>query len=393
MNKIINSLIVLRGLENDGVFSSLTEYAESVYEGNPSEEKFNDLAAAVYECGAESSVRAYIQKLILTDENAFSVCCTRTGNPSDYLKNAYLKDVATIEGLFACLEDCNQFCSGEDLKTFNVDFGNNFEANIVQFYRRHGYGKFIYNRAFTYEDGALKPITAVSSTTLDQLKDYENEKTIIKNNLSDFVNGLPFSNMLLYGDKGTGKSSTVHATFNLFAGGGLKIIEVDKRDVVNLIDIKRLVAEIPLRFIIFIDDISFEEDDERLSTLKAALEGSVSGAVGNVMIIATSNRRHIVKESFSDRQNSVHPSDLLEEQLSLSDRFGLTVMFSSTDKPAYLSIVRQLAADQNISIESDRLSALAERWAILKGGRSPRRAKQFVDFVYACIKSGRAIEF
>ena len=111
------------------------------------------------------------------------------------------------------------------------------------------------------------------------------------------------------------------------------------------------------------------------------------------MIIATSNRRHIVKESFSDRQNSVHPSDLLEEQLSLSDRFGLTVMFSSTDKPAYLSIVRQLAADQNISIESDRLSALAERWAILKGGRSPRRAKQFVDFVYACIKSGRAIEF
>ena len=179
MNKIINSLTVLRGLENDGVFSSLTEYAESVYEGNPSEEKFNDLAAAVYECGAESSVRAYIQKLILTDENAFSVCCTRTGNPSDYLKNAYLKDVATIEGLFACLEDCNQFCSGEDLKTFNVDFGNNFEANIVQFYRRHGYGKFIYNRAFTYEDGALKPITAVSSTTLDQLKDYENEKTII----------------------------------------------------------------------------------------------------------------------------------------------------------------------------------------------------------------------
>ena len=393
MNKIINRLTVLRGLENDRVFFNLSEYALSVREGNPSEEKYNDLVASIFDCGAESALKAYIQKLILADENAFSVNCTKTGAPSPFLKNAYMKDVNAISSLFADVEDCKDFSLGDDLKTYNIDFSNNLEANIVSFFRRHGYGKFIYNRAFTFESGQLKPIGAVSSTTLDQLKDYENEKAIIKNNLSDFVNGLPFSNMLLYGDKGTGKSSTVHATFNLFAGGGLKIIEVDKRDIVNLIDIKRLVAEIPLKFIIFIDDISFEEDDERLSTLKAALEGSVSGAVNNVMIIATSNRRHIVKESFSDRQNSVHPSDLLEEQLSLSDRFGLTIMFSSTDKPAYLSIVRQLATDLGISIEADRLAALAERWAILKGGRSPRRAKQFVDFVYACIKSGRAIEF
>lgn len=393
MNKIINSLTVLRGLERDSILLSLSEYALSVHEGCPSEEKYNDLVAAIYECGAETSLKAYIQKLILTDENAFSVGCTRTGSPSQFLKNAFIADVKTIEGLLDTVAENNNFSLGEDLKTYNIDFGNNFDTNIVQFYRRHGYGKFIYNRAFSFENGQLKPINAVSSTTLDQLKDYENEKAIIKNNLSDFVNGLPFSNMLLYGDKGTGKSSTVHATFNLFAGGGLKIIEVDKRDIVNLIDIKRLVADIPLKFIIFIDDISFEEDDERLSTLKAALEGSVSGAVNNVMIIATSNRRHIVKESFSDRQNSVHPSDLLEEQLSLSDRFGITVMFSSTDKASYLSIVRQLAADLGITVEAERLSMLAERWAISKGGRSPRRAKQFIDFVYACIKSGRAIEF
>lgn len=393
MNKIINSLTVLRGLESDEIVLALSKYALTAYEGNPSEQKLNDLTAAVFNRGAETSLKAYVQKLILTDENAFSVCCTRTGNPSEYLKKAYLADVNAINSLFSVVEGCDSFSLGDDLKTYNIDFSNNFATNIVQFYRRHGYGKFIYNRAFTFGDGDLKPISAVSSTTLDQLKDYENEKAVIKNNLSDFVNGLPFSNMLLYGDKGTGKSSTVHATFNLFAGGGLKIIEVDKRDIVNLIDIKRLVADIPLRFIIFIDDISFEEDDERLSTLKAALEGSVSGAVNNVMIIATSNRRHIVKESFSDRQNSVHPSDLLEEQLSLSDRFGITVMFSSTDKTSYLSIVRQLAADLSITMDADRLSGLAERWAIVKGGRSPRRAKQFVDYVYACIKSGRSIDF
>ncbi len=198
--------------------------------------------------------------------------------------------------------------------------------------------------------------------------------------------------MLLYGDRGTGKSSTVHAMLNAYCDKGLRLVELDKNDLPSIKKIKQQLAPLPLRFIIFIDDLTLDEQDERTSALKSAVEGSVVYAE-NVMIVATSNRRHVVKESFSDRDNSVHPADSIEEQLSLSDRFGLTVMFSSTDKASYLSIVRQLAEDCNLSILPEQLETLAERWAILNGGRSPRRAKQFVDFVYACEHSGRAIEF
>ena len=179
---------------------------------------------------------------------------------------------------------------------------------------------------------------------------------------------------------------------NAYCGKGLRLVELDKNDLPSIKKIKQQLAPLPLKFIIFIDDLTLDEQDERTSALKSAVEGSVVYG-NNVMIVATSNRRHVVKESFSERDNSVHPADSIEEQLSLSDRFGLTVMFSSTDKAQYLSIVRQLAADCELTTPSERLETLAERWAIQNGGRSPRRAKQFVDFVYACERSGRAIDF
>ena len=148
----------------------------------------------------------------------------------------------------------------------------------------------------------------------------------------------------------------------------------------------------PLKFIIFIDDLSLEENDAKISGLKAALEGSVSGNTENTMIVATSNRRHIVKENFSDRENSVHVNDSLQEQLSLSDRFGITVMFSSTDRAQYLEIVSSLCRDAGLQAD-ERMLALAERWALVKGGRSPRRAKQFTDYAFACKKLNREMDF
>jgi hypothetical protein len=163
--------------------------------------------------------------------------------------------------------------------------------------------------------------------------------------------------------------------------------------MLHIPEIKQLIANNPLKFIIFIDDLSLGEYDDKVSTLKASLEGSVSSGADNAMIVATSNRRHIVKESFNDRENSVHPSDSMDEQLSLSDRFGLTVNFSTTDKAEYLSIITQLAADRHLTTNNDKLAALAERWALVKGGRSPRRAKQFIDLVYSCEKRGTEIEF
>lgn len=198
--------------------------------------------------------------------------------------------------------------------------------------------------------------------------------------------------MLLYGDRGTGKSSTVHAMFNKYCNRGLRLIEINPHGIDKISDIRQKTASLKLKFLLFIDDLALAENDERASVLKSAIEGTAQGG-GNVMIAATSNRRHIVNEKFTDRENSVHKSDNIEEQLSLSDRFGLTVLFSSTDKACYLSIVDQLAADRGITLEVEKLKTLAERWAILNGGRSPRRAKQFTDFVFACQKSGRPVDF
>ena len=190
--------------------------------------------------------------------------------------------------------------------------------------------------------------------------------------------------MLLYGDKGTGKSSTIHAMLNKYAPQGLRAVEVPKEQIKEINALKETLAPLPFKFLIFIDDLSLEEHDEKVASLKASLEGSMNEKSANVMIAATSNRRHILKENFSDRENSVHASDTMEEQLSLSDRFGLTVLFSSTGKAAYLSIVKQLAQDRKLGMAEEELFSLAERWALYKGGRSPRRAKQFVDYIYAC---------
>ena len=198
--------------------------------------------------------------------------------------------------------------------------------------------------------------------------------------------------MLLYGDRGTGKSSTVHAMVNLFSEQKLRLVEIAKENVLSLPELKTRLADEPMKFIVFIDDFSLQESDDRVSTLKAALQGSMEGHVGNVMIVATSNRRHIVEENFSSRMNSVHAGDSEEELLSLSDRFGITVLFAATNKEAYLAIVRAVAADAGLRTPAETLEALAERWALVHGGRSPRRARQFVDYAYSCECKGREIE-
>ena len=198
--------------------------------------------------------------------------------------------------------------------------------------------------------------------------------------------------MLLYGDRGTGKSSTVHAMLNRYFESGLRIVELNKENMLDLPKLRQILSSNPLRFIIFIDDLSLNEGDDKISGLKAALEGSVAGKTDNTMIVATSNRRHIVKESLSDRENSVHVNDSLQEQLSLSDRFGITVLFSSTGKAEYLSIVAGLCADYKIEY-NEHIADLAERWALSKGGRSPRRARQFADLALSCIKKHEEIGF
>lgn len=387
MNKFVNSLILLRGADKDPLFNA----AARLYSDGGGEAR-NDFICEAFRASAESGLRPYFQTLILYDENPFSVACAAGRAISGELKSAFLADVEKINALTGKVAAETGFPLGAALPPFDSRSAEKTAEALAGFYARNGYGKFARYKAFSYRDKQLVPIIRPSEIKAEQLKDYEEEKRLISDNISDFMNGLPYSHMLLYGDRGTGKSSTVHAMLNKFCCEGLRLIEVDKSDVGDIKDIRAEVGGIPLKFLIFTDDLTFDGQDAAVNSLKAAVEGSLVGGT-NSMITATSNRRHIVSESFAERENSLHPSDLNEERLSLSDRFGLTVIFSSTDRSGYLSIVRQLADDRGLNLPAAELEALAERWAIVKGGRSPRRAEQFVNLAYSCMKSGRKPEF
>lgn len=388
MNKILNSLTVLRGLADNKVISSLTEYAITEYRND---EKLNDFLFEIYNADAEENLLKYVQTAILYDINAFSTACAAGKSPSDHLSSAFERDVNTILQCVDGLPVNHGFDIGNPISHFEISSDKQYAPYLCKFYGRYGYGQFIHGKAYKYADGALLPLDCTDSVKLTDLKNYEDQKRAVKNNILDFLNGLPFANMLLYGDRGTGKSSTIHAILNEYSAKGLRLIEVDRDDLESITQIKQEIATLPLKFIIFIDDLTLE-DDKNASALRAAVEGSIVDGT-NAMVVATSNRRHIIKESSSDRDNSVFLSDTIEEQLSLSDRFGLTVMFSTTDKENYLSIVCQLAKDYSLTTPTDEIFHLAERWAIIKGGRSPRKAKQFVQFAYSCEKSNRPIEF
>ena len=380
-------LTVLRGIENNAVIAAFFAYKKTNGAADRAE-----FLSRLYAAGGEENFTAFVQSVILLDENAFSVACACGKKPSDYVEQAFKRDLQHVFSEVLNTDGQGDYCVGKLSEPFCEDF-DLCVRRLKEFYAARGYGEFIFNPAFAFADGKLAPLKGVDTITLDDLKNYGTEKKLIEGNVVNFLQGLPYSHILLYGDMGTGKSSTVHAILNKYFGAGLRIIEINKENVLNIPEVKRLVPENCLKFIIFIDDLSLSEDDDKISPLKAILEGSVGGNRSNVMICATSNRRHVIKESFSERENSVHTSDSLQEQLSLADRFGLTVMFSSTDKENYLSIVEQLARDFKLKIGKNELFALAERWAIEKGGRSPRRARQLIDLIYASEVKGEAVEF
>ena len=226
------------------------------------------------------------------------------------------------------------------------------------------------------------PIRKVGTQRLSDLKEYTEEKEAAVRNTLAFLEGKPANNVLFYGDRGTGKSSTVHALLNEFAPRGLRLLQIDKSAIPLFPVIKEYLARFPrLRFIVFLDDLSFEEDDGTFAALKAALEGSLATA-DNARIYVTTNRRHLIKESHAGRAgDDVHRADAVEESLSLFDRFGLVITYIAPDKREYVSILQQILHDRNICISDEDAALAAERYAIKKGGRTPRAAKQLADLI------------
>ena len=258
-------------------------------------------------------------------------------------------------------------------------------ADCLRSVGRRGWGMYARYHMFHLDEvGAIVPVRHPDATRLDDLFGYERQRKVILDNTLALLAGSPAANILLTGDAGTGKSATVKALGNELRGEGLRILEVRKDQLHDIPAVLDDLARNPLKFILFIDDLSFSRDDDNYAALKAILEGSVSAKSRNVVIYATSNRRHLVKESFSDREgDDVHRNDTMQETVSLSERFGLHVTFDKPSKQTYLEIVRHLADEAGLSYDDDDLALHAERFVLGRGGRSARAARQFVDSLIA----------
>ena len=252
---------------------------------------------------------------------------------------------------------------------------------------KKGYGMFAKHHVFTVENGQLVPVRYPDPQRLDELPGYEQEREKVIANTRALLEGRPANNVLLYGDAGTGKSSTVKAVANALAPDGLRLIEVKKNQLYQIPALMDELANNPLKFILFIDDLSFSANDDNFAALKAILEGGVGGRSHNVAVYATSNRRHLVKETMADRSgDDLHAADTRQELMSLAARFGLTVTFQQPDKDRYERILLELAKQYGIQMPSDQLYIKGAAFAIRAGGRSPRVAKQFVELLAAGVK-------
>ena len=330
---------------------------------------------------------------VYTDENEY-IKRASSGMPvGDTLRENAARDL----DIFTCLTKITPeaaICALDgktDLPKFDCPYADlsSGYAERVKNVMRYGYGLFSTAKMFRIEGRKIVAVRSPDGISDGDLFGYEEQRKQFADNIESLLQGVPASNVLLYGDAGTGKSSAVKAAVNKYAERGLRLIELRKDQLLTLPNVIDRLRGDPLKFIIYIDDLSFAKNDDSFGMLKAALEGSTSAAADNAIICATSNRRHIVKESFADRDgDDVHRNDTVQELTSLSDRFGLRIYFEKPNKELYLYIVRKLL--EKYGIEPDgRTDKEAEAFALSKGGRSPRTAEQFARLLSAGRKRGK----
>ena len=330
------------------------------------------------------SLTELVKRLVGEDENVYIKNAAK-GNINDGNIQKAVESELRAFGEFAALS-AKDFA--EDMGLANVPAFSSERVQMSELYalriqnlEKYGYGIFSSRGMFRLsDDKQIEPIVSADKVDMATFIGYEAERAKVVENTLAFVEGRPAANTLLCGDAGTGKSSTVKAVANEFFSRGVRLIELRKDQLSLLPYVMGKISENPLKFIIFIDDLSFNQNDDNFSMLKAALEGSASARSENSVIYATSNRRHIIKESFGERDgDDVHRNDTLQETLSLSERFGLTVLFSKPNKQLYLEIVKKLALRQKIQMDEKQLEIEAEAFALKKGSRSARCAEQFIQ--------------
>ena len=386
----LRSLAIFRSLLDDPVISALCGFLEATGSGDKTlaVSSYAAFVSALY--GTEKRTLAgYIQSIVNNDENAYIRMIGRGAEPWPEMEADVWEELAILQEVADLTPD--KLRESMDWTGYLPKFAVK-PLEIAESYRercgnigRFGYGIYAkYHMFYLNPDARIVPVKNPDKTRLESLIDYKREQQIILDNTLALLDGKPAANILLSGDAGTGKSSTVKAVVNELHHKGLRILEVRKEQLREIPGILDELNSNPLKFILFIDDLSFQRDDDNFSALKAILEGSVSARSRNVVIYATSNRRHLVKESFSGRDgDDVHRNDTLQEMISLSERFGIQITFQKPSKATYLDIVHHLCAQRGVEMDEKELDIKAEAFALSRGGRSARAATQFVDGLVA----------
>lgn len=355
----------------------------SATERNAKRKAYAAFVSEIYRHG--DSLTALTQKYLFEDENVYIKALAAKEPVPSVVEDSALRELSAFSRFGGLTTEDFAFDLGVNeaeipaFSSVNADMGALYRERAKNI-DKYGYGIFSAHRMFRLSDSKeIEPIVSADKTEMSQFVGYEAERNKVVENTRAFVEGRPAANALLCGDAGAGKSSTVKAVANAFFEDGVRLIELRKDQLCFLPYVMGKISGNPLKFIIFIDDLSFNQNDDNFSMLKAALEGSASAKAENAVIYATSNRRHIIKESFGDRDgDDVHVNDTLQETLSLSERFGLVVLFSKPDKKLYLRIVRELAQRMGVTMDASQLELQAEAFALKKGSRSARCAEQFI---------------
>lgn len=441
MDHIVSKMIIYADLPKDSILMELCSICKSL---RAHEQSKDELTARVFgqvrrllvvatDYGFDKNLwHNYLTFLLITNENPFSITCEKTGasdgSVNYFAKNDFkafrelfhydfqwLEDALGID-CFTRLSDYKAIGKPELMYNKNVsekvqalseklegaEDEHAFFTFVTDFYKAYGVGMFGLNKAFRISSetaaGAMggegrkivfHPINNMDKVMLDDLIGYEIQKKKLVDNTRAFVEGRRANNVLLFGDSGTGKSTSVKAIVNEFYDQGLRMIEIYKHQFKDLSQIIAQIKNRNYRFIIYMDDLSFEEFEVEYKFLKAVIEGGVETKPENILIYATSNRRHIIKEVWSDRDdihidNGMHQSDTMEEKLSLVHRFGVTISYSKPSQKGYFEIVTGLARRAGITMDEEELRREANKWELSHGGISGRTAQQFINYLLGC---------
>ena len=421
----LNSLCVYKGIFGEKVLNKFNVLVDKMYLDESLSEcihAYNDFTYDLFKKSKNLSLKECIVQEMLLNNNPFNISLEEDEDAPETIIEGFRNElkslgeitlvnsniikellIAKYEGNEAVINRINSLINwGPREEVYTRKNSTDFEKikemlmnseswaectdALINFHKKNGTGRATAYSAFVWEryqgedEGHLREIAEPDPIKMSDLVGYELQKADIIKNTKNFVSGFPANNLLLYGSRGTGKSSTVKAILNEYYQEGLRLIEVDKEQLSDFTRIIRLLRHKKQKFIIFVDDLVFAENEASYSALKTILEGKIENRPSNILIYATTNRRHLVQEKFSDR-DEVHSKDTQEEQLSLADRFGITISFFTPNQKEYLKIVDGLASARGLKVEEEYLHREALKWEKWHNGRSPRSAKQFIDWL------------